>query len=127
MLVKDVEGIIAKMNTLKAMGVNFSLDDFGTGYSSLSYLKRLPLDQLKIDQSFVRNILTDPNDAAIAKMVIALADSLGLTVIAEGVEIEAQRDFLAHQGCHSYQGYLFSRPLPIDDFEAFARAATLTP
>jgi diguanylate cyclase (GGDEF)-like protein/PAS domain S-box-containing protein len=127
MLVKDVEGIIAKMNTLKAMGVNFSLDDFGTGYSSLSYLKRLPLDQLKIDQGFVRNILTDPNDAAIAKMVIALADSLGLTVIAEGVEIEAQRDFLAHQGCHSYQGYLFGRPMPIDEFEAFARAATLTP
>jgi EAL domain-containing protein (putative c-di-GMP-specific phosphodiesterase class I) len=127
MLVKDVEGIIAKMNTLKAMGVNFSLDDFGTGYSSLSYLKRLPLDQLKIDQGFVRNILTDPNDAAIAKMVIALADSLGLTVIAEGVEIEAQRDFLARLGCHNYQGYLFSRPLPIDDFEAFARAATLRP
>ena len=127
MLVTDVEGIIAKMNTLKATGVSFSLDDFGTGYSSLSYLKRLPLDQLKIDQSFVRNILTDTNDAAIAKMVIALADSMGLTVIAEGVEIEAQRDFLAHQGCHSYQGYLFSRPLPIEDFETFARAATLPP
>jgi EAL domain-containing protein (putative c-di-GMP-specific phosphodiesterase class I) len=127
MLVTDVEGIIAKMNTLKATGVSFSLDDFGTGYSSLSYLKRLPLDQLKIDQSFVRNILTDPNDAAIAKMVIALADSMGLTVIAEGVEIEAQRDFLAHQGCHSYQGYLFSRPLPIEKFEAFALAATLRP
>jgi EAL domain-containing protein (putative c-di-GMP-specific phosphodiesterase class I) len=127
LLVKDVEGIIRKMNTLKAMGVNFSLDDFGTGYSSLSYLKRLPLDQLKIDQGFVRNILTDPNDAAIAKMVIALADSLGLTVIAEGVEIDAQRDFLAHLGCHNYQGYLFSRPLPIDEFEAFAQAATLPP
>jgi EAL domain-containing protein (putative c-di-GMP-specific phosphodiesterase class I) len=127
LLVKDVEGVIAKMSSLKAIGVSFSLDDFGTGYSSLSYLKRLPLDQLKIDQGFVRNILTDANDAAIAKMVIALADSLGLAVIAEGVEIEAQRSFLAHAGCHAYQGYLFSRPLPIDDFEAFARAATLRP
>ncbi len=125
LLVDDVEGVIAKMSILKTRGVGFSLDDFGTGYSSLSYLKRLPLDQLKIDQGFVRNILTDPNDAAIAKMVIALADSMGLAVLAEGVEIEAQRDFLAHQGCHAYQGYLFSRPLPIDEFEAFARAATL--
>ncbi|MDD5334600.1 MAG: PAS domain S-box protein [Rhodoferax sp.] len=121
LLVDDVEGVIAKMSALKTRGVGFSLDDFGTGYSSLSYLKRLPLDQLKIDQGFVRNILTDPNDAAIAKMVIALADSMGLAVLAEGVEIEAQRDFLAHQGCHAYQGYLFSRPLPVDEFEAFAR------
>jgi diguanylate cyclase (GGDEF)-like protein/PAS domain S-box-containing protein len=121
LLVEDVEDIIAKMNLLKAKGVGFSLDDFGTGYSSLSYLKRLPLDQLKIDQSFVRNILTDPNDAAIAKMVIVLAESLGLAVIAEGVEIEAQRAFLAHQGCHAYQGYLFSRPLPLADFEAFVK------
>jgi diguanylate cyclase (GGDEF)-like protein/PAS domain S-box-containing protein len=125
LLVKDVEGVIAKMSSLKAIGVSFSLDDFGTGYSSLSYLKRLPLDQLKIDQGFVRNILTDANDAAIAKMVIALAESLGLAVIAEGVEIEAQRSFLAHAGCHAYQGYLFSRPLPIDAFEAYARPATL--
>jgi diguanylate cyclase (GGDEF)-like protein/PAS domain S-box-containing protein len=121
LLVDDVEDIIAKMTALKAKGVGFSMDDFGTGYSSLSYLKRLPLDQLKIDQSFVRNILTDPNDAAIAKMVVALAESMGLTVIAEGVEIEAQRDFLAHHGCHAYQGYLFSRPLPLDEFESFAR------
>jgi diguanylate cyclase (GGDEF)-like protein/PAS domain S-box-containing protein len=119
MLVQDVEGIITKMSSLKMNGVSFSLDDFGTGYSSLSYLKRLPLDQLKIDQGFVRNILTDPNDAAIAKMVIALADSLGLSVIAEGVEIEAQRDFLAGLGCHAYQGYWFSRPVPIDAFEAY--------
>jgi diguanylate cyclase (GGDEF)-like protein/PAS domain S-box-containing protein len=120
MLVQDIEGIIIKMDTLKSRGVSFSLDDFGTGYSSLSYLKRLPLGQLKIDQGFVRNIVTDPNDAAIAKMVVALADSVGLSVIAEGVELEAQRDFLAGLGCHAYQGYLFSRPLPIDAFEAFA-------
>jgi EAL domain-containing protein (putative c-di-GMP-specific phosphodiesterase class I) len=121
LLVDDVEDIIAKMMALKTKGVGFSLDDFGTGYSSLSYLKRLPLDQLKIDQGFVKNILIDPNDAAIAKMVIVLGESLGLTVIAEGVEIEAQRDFLARQGCHAYQGYLFSRPLPLDEFEEFAK------
>ena len=116
LLVSDVESTIAKMSALKAHGVGFSLDDFGTGYSSLSYLKRLPLDQLKIDQGFVKHILIDPNDAAIAKMVIALADSLGLTVIAEGVEIEAQRDFLARLGCHAYQGYLFGRPVPLEEF-----------
>jgi len=118
LLVTNVEGIITKMNALKAIGVGFSLDDFGTGYSSLSYLKRLPLDQLKIDQSFVRNILTDPNDAAIAKMVIALAHSLELAVIAEGVETQSQRDFLEQLSCHTYQGYLFNRPVPIEDFEA---------
>ena len=116
LLVHDVEDIIAKMTALKAQGVGFSLDDFGTGYSSLSYLKRLPLDQLKIDQGFVRDILTDPNDAAIAQMVIALGASLGLTVIAEGVETQAQREHLARLGCHAYQGYLFSRPVPIEAF-----------
>jgi len=120
MLIDDVEDMIVKMSTLRARGVSFSLDDFGTGYSSLSYLKRLPLDQLKIDQGFVRDILTDPNDAAIAKTIIALAESLGLGVIAEGVELEAQRDFLARHGCHAYQGYFFSRPVSIDDFESFA-------
>lgn len=118
-LVTDIEGVIAKMNALKGSGVGFSLDDFGTGYSSLSYLKRLPLDQLKIDQGFVRGILLDPNDAAIAKMVIALADSLGLQVIAEGVETQAQQAFLAELGCRNYQGYLFSRPMPLEEFEAF--------
>ena len=121
LLVSDVENTIAKMAALKARGVGFSLDDFGTGYSSLSYLKQLPLDQLKIDQDFVRDILIDPNDAAIAQMVVALAESLGLAVIAEGVEIEAQRDFLARQGCHAYQGYLFSRPLPLREFEEFVK------
>ncbi len=120
-LVSDVEGIIAKMTALKLRGVSFSLDDFGTGYSSLSYLKRLPLDQLKIDKGFVRDILVDANDAAIAKMVIALAESLGLTVIAEGVETEGQRDFLASLGCHAYQGYLFSRPLPVEEIEIYAK------
>jgi predicted signal transduction protein with EAL and GGDEF domain len=119
MLVNDIEDIIIKMTLLKAHGVCFSLDDFGTGYSSLSYLKRLPLDQLKIDQSFVRNIINDTNDAAIAKMVVALGLSLNLNVIAEGVELEAQRDYLARLGCHAYQGYLFSRPLPLDELEIF--------
>jgi EAL domain-containing protein (putative c-di-GMP-specific phosphodiesterase class I) len=116
--VDNVEDTIVKMTALKAWGISFSLDDFGTGYSSLSYLKRLPLDQLKIDQSFVRDVLTDPNDAAIARTIVTLAHSLGLSVIAEGVETEAQRDLLAHYGCHCYQGYLFSRPLPAGELDA---------
>jgi diguanylate cyclase (GGDEF)-like protein/PAS domain S-box-containing protein len=121
LLVSNVDEVIGKMFALKARGVGFSLDDFGTGYSSLSYLKRLPLDQLKIDQSFVRDIHVDPNDAAIAKTIVALAHSLGLGVISEGVETAAQRDFLAHAGCHAHQGYFFSRPLAIEGFEAFAQ------
>ena len=117
MLVTNVEDVILKMTALKNRGVGFSLDDFGTGYSSLSYLKRLPLDQLKVDQSFVRDILIDANDAAIARMVIALGHALGLSVIAEGVETEEQRRMLADQGCHAYQGFLFSRAVPVDEFE----------
>jgi diguanylate cyclase (GGDEF)-like protein/PAS domain S-box-containing protein len=117
LLVSNVEDIIEKMVALKAVGVSFSLDDFGTGYSSLGYLKQLPLDQLKIDKSFVNDILNNSNDAVIAKTIIALANSLGLAVIAEGVETEEQRKFLAQHGCPSYQGYLFSRPLPIHAFE----------
>jgi EAL domain-containing protein (putative c-di-GMP-specific phosphodiesterase class I) len=122
-LIEDVEDTIAKMFALKALGVGFSLDDFGTGYSSLAYLKRLPLNQLKIDQSFVRDVLTDANDATIARTIVTLGRSLGLAVIAEGVETEAQRDFLARHHCDAFQGYLFSRPLPADQFDAFMRAS----
>jgi diguanylate cyclase (GGDEF)-like protein/PAS domain S-box-containing protein len=114
MLLTDVEEVIDKMSQLKAHGVGFSLDDFGTGYSSLAYLKRLPLDQLKIDQSFVRDVLTDPNDAAIARTILALAQSLDLAVVAEGVETRGQRDFLAGNGCMAFQGYLFGRPGPVE-------------
>ncbi|MDD2841413.1 MAG: EAL domain-containing protein [Tolumonas sp.] len=114
LLLEDTEDIIHKMTALKACGVGFSLDDFGTGYSSLAYLKRLPLDQLKIDQSFVRDLLTDPNDAAIASTIVTLAQSMGLNVIAEGVETEAQRQRLEELGCYAYQGYLFGRPAPAE-------------
>ena len=121
LLIDDVEQTILTMSQLKAHGVGFSLDDFGIGYSSLSYLKRLPLDQLKIDQSFVRDILTDPNDEAIAGTIVALGNSLGLAVIAEGVETAEQKSRLAALGCFSYQGYYFSRPVPADVFVAFVR------
>jgi diguanylate cyclase (GGDEF)-like protein/PAS domain S-box-containing protein len=110
----DLEETIAKMSAIKAHGEMLSLDDFGTGYSSLSYLKHLPLDQLKIDQSFVRDILTDPRDAAFVRTIIGLGQGLGLAVIAEGVETVKQRDFLAHQGCCAFQGYLFGQPGPVE-------------
>jgi diguanylate cyclase (GGDEF)-like protein len=117
LLMDDVEEIIGKMTALKRHGVCFSLDDFGTGYSSLSYLKRLPLDQLKIDQSFVRDVTVDPNDAAIASTIVALAHHMGLDVIAEGVETAAQADFLVSIGCCAFQGFLYGQPVPIAKFE----------
>jgi diguanylate cyclase (GGDEF)-like protein/PAS domain S-box-containing protein len=116
MVLENVEETIRKMGELKTLGVRFSMDDFGTGYSSLIYLKRLPLDQIKIDQSFVRDITTDHDDAAIVQTIIAMAHNLDLEVIAEGVETEAQRAFLEQRGCRAYQGYLFGRPVPIAGF-----------
>jgi diguanylate cyclase (GGDEF)-like protein/PAS domain S-box-containing protein len=121
MLLENIEDTIATMNALKEIGVQFSLDDFGTGYSSLQYLKRLPLDQLKIDQSFVRDIAIDSSDKAIVHTIIAMAQSLNLNVIAEGVETEEQRQFLLENGCSHYQGYLFSKPVPVEQFEALLK------
>ena len=117
MLVENIEDVIAKMTVLKSHGLKFSLDDFGTGYSSLAYLKRLPLDQLKIDSSFVRDILLDVGSRAIAQSVISLGRALGLAVIAECVETDEQRALLSRIGCHAFQGFLFSRPIPLEAFE----------
>ncbi len=118
MLLDNTEDTVATMNALKVIGVQLSLDDFGTGYSSLQYLKLLPFNQIKIDQSFVRDIATDHNDAVIVQTIIAMSEALGLDVIAEGVETEVQHEFLDLRGCHSYQGYLFGKPMPIEQFEA---------
>jgi len=116
-VINNVADTIEKMHRLKSLGLSFSMDDFGTGYSSLAYLKRLPLDQLKIDQSFVRDISADPNDAAIVQTIITMGNTLGMNVIAEGVETQEQLDFLRQHGCKTYQGYLFSRPVPLAEFE----------
>lgn len=117
-VLENVEDTINKMHEIKALGVSHSLDDFGTGYSSLQYLKRLPLDQIKIDQTFVRDIVSDPNDAAIVQTIIAMTEALGLDVIAEGVETEAQHEFLSLRGCGGFQGYLFGKPVPVKEFES---------
>jgi EAL domain-containing protein (putative c-di-GMP-specific phosphodiesterase class I) len=117
MLIDDIEDIIGKMTRLRSRGLRFSLDDFGTGYSSLSYLRRLPLEQLKIDRTFVQDLLVDDSGRAIAQAIISLSRVMGLSVIAEGVETEEQRAFLDDLGCHSYQGFLFSKPLPIEEFQ----------
>lgn len=120
-MVENIEKTLSTMTELKALGISFSLDDFGTGYSSLSQLKRLPLDELKIDQSFVRDVLEGPTEASIVRTIIALAQNLGMTVIAEGVETVRQREFLQQHDCKSYQGYLFSPALPMAKFEEFVR------
>ena len=124
---QDVEQIAQKMQALKALGVCFSLDDFGTGYSSLNYLKRLPLDQLKIDQSFVRDVIADGFDASIVAAMLSLGESLGLKVLAEGVETDDQLAFLRAKGCRLFQGYLFARPLSEADFLAYRQQAPQAP
>jgi diguanylate cyclase (GGDEF)-like protein/PAS domain S-box-containing protein len=121
LLLDDIEDTIATMDALTEIGVRFSLDDFGTGYSSLQYLKRLPLHQLKIDKSFVRDIATGSNDKAIVSTIIAMAKSLNMDVIAEGVETKEQLKLLMKNGCTHYQGYLFGKPVPIDEYEASLR------
>jgi diguanylate cyclase (GGDEF)-like protein/PAS domain S-box-containing protein len=121
MLLENIEDTITTMNALNEIGVQFSLDDFGTGYSSLQYLKRLPLDQIKIDQSFVRDIATDNSDIVIVRTIIAMARSLGIAVIAEGVETEEQRQLLLENGCTHYQGFLFGRPVTIEQFDALLK------
>jgi diguanylate cyclase (GGDEF)-like protein/PAS domain S-box-containing protein len=119
MLAENLDEVIAKMTELKSHGLRFSLDDFGTGYSSLAYLKRLPLDQMKIDRAFVHDMMVDATSGAIAQTILSLGRAMGLSVIAEGVETEEQRGFLAGLGCHSFQGFLFSHPLPLSEFQVF--------
>jgi EAL domain-containing protein (putative c-di-GMP-specific phosphodiesterase class I) len=122
LVLDNVDGSIAKMRELKKHGIRFAMDDFGTGYSSLSYLSRLPIDRLKIDQSFVRDITTDRHDAAIVQTIISMANSLEMDVIAEGVETLAQKEFLDLRGCHAYQGYFFAKPVEIERLESMLAA-----
>jgi EAL domain-containing protein (putative c-di-GMP-specific phosphodiesterase class I) len=123
LVLEDVQDTIVKMQNIQRLGVSFSMDDFGTGYSSLSSLARLPLDQLKIDGAFVRNLSKKGNDATIARTIITMGREMAMNVIAEGVETVEQRDFLQMHGCHAYQGNLFSPPLPLEEFEEFVKRA----
>ena len=118
-VLENVADTISNMAAIKQLGVSFAMDDFGTGYSSLAYLAQLPLDQLKIEQSFVRNLTGNRNNETITRIIIILGQGLAMEVIAEGVETEAQREFLEAHGCQAFQGYLFSRPLPIEELEIF--------
>lgn len=123
LVLDDIADTIDKMRQLQSVGVRFSMDDFGTGHSSLAYLTQLPLDQLKIDQSFTKNICIKNSDAVIVQTIIGMGNNLGMEVIAEGVETEAQREFLQHHGCPVFQGYLFSKPVPLEEFEALLKLA----
>jgi EAL domain-containing protein (putative c-di-GMP-specific phosphodiesterase class I) len=120
-LLNDLDHVISIMLDLRAIGVRFSIDDFGTGYSSLTYLKRLPLDEIKIDKSFVTDLMNDPGDRAIIRSILILAKSLNLDVTAEGIELPEQRDFLVQEGCDTFQGYLYGKPSAIDSFNSFIK------
>jgi EAL domain-containing protein (putative c-di-GMP-specific phosphodiesterase class I) len=121
MLMNDTQSVVGIMRELKSYGVKFALEDFGTGYSSLSYIKQLPLDQIKIDQSFVRDLCKDVGSRVLVRIIISMAESMCVEVIAEGVETEEQRQMLAVKGCRVWQGYLFGKPLPLNEFEARVR------
>lgn len=124
LVMENIRDVIEKMHAIKRLGVSFSMDDFGTGYSSLAYLAKLPIDQLKIDKSFVQNIPGKNSDETITRAIISMGRGLDMNVIAEGVETEVQREFLAHHGCHTYQGYLYSQPLPLKELEAYVRLSS---
>ena len=123
MLVEETPELMRTMDGLRALGVKLAIDDFGTGHSSLAHLKRFRIDKLKIDRTFVRDIATDPDDRAITAAIVDLARNMGITSIAEGVESEAQLEFLLERGCDEMQGYLTSRPVPAADIAAFVRRA----
>ena len=122
----NIDEVIRKIKLLSEVGVEFALDDFGTGYSSLSYLKRLPLSEVKIDKSFVNDVITDVNDAAIVQAILAMSQTLGLQAVAEGVETREQYDYLVKHGCLKFQGYLFGKPMPIGQLEQFISAHSTT-
>ena len=118
-IMNNPEESIKVLNQIKDIGVELAVDDFGTGYSSLAYLKKLPIDKLKIDRAFIKDLPDDDEDAGITRAVIALAKSLNLKLIAEGVETQEQKDFIVDNGCHNIQGYFYSKPIPADEMRAF--------